>query len=131
MKIGRRQFAVTGLSALACALFPFQTNAAGDSKMYGIIGKMLAVKEKRDDLIELLLEGTSDMPGCLSYVIAKDPADADAIWITEIWEDKESHEASLKLPAVQKAIAKGRPIIAGFGERFITEPVGGVGFGIK
>jgi len=23
------------------------------------------------------------MPGCLSYIVANDPADANAIWITE------------------------------------------------
>jgi hypothetical protein len=31
------------------------------------------------------------------------------------------------LPAVQAAIAKARPLIAGFGERFETTPVGGYG----
>ena len=54
------------------------------------------------------------MPGCLSYVVAKDAAEADAIWITEIWDDASSHKASLQLPAVRAAIAKGRPLIAGF-----------------
>ncbi|MBL8124438.1 MAG: antibiotic biosynthesis monooxygenase [Blastocatellia bacterium] len=95
--------------------------------MYGLIGKMIAAEGKRDDLIRILSEGTGSMPGCLSYIIASDPTDANAIWITEVWESKESHEASLKLPSVQAAIAKGRPMIAGFGERFITEPIGGYG----
>ena len=54
------------------------------------------------------------MPGCLNYVVARDPADADAIWITEVWADAESHKASLALPSVQAAIAKARPLIAGF-----------------
>ncbi len=67
------------------------------------------------------------MPGCLSYVVAIDPADADAIWITEVWDSEANHKASLGLPAVQAAIARARPLIAGFGERFITTPVGGVG----
>ncbi len=68
------------------------------------------------------------MPGCLSYIVAKDPADADALWVTEAWEDRASHQASLSLPSVQDAITKGRPMIAGFGpERFETEPVGGHG----
>jgi hypothetical protein len=31
------------------------------------------------------------------------------------------------LPAVQAAIAKAKPSIAGFGERFVTTPVGGRG----
>lgn len=95
--------------------------------MYGLIGKAKTVEGKRDEFIKLLLEGTSDMPGCLSYIVAKDPADSNAVWITEVWDSKTSHEASLKLPSVQAAIAKGRPMIAGFGERFITEPVGGYG----
>jgi len=97
------------------------------SRMYGLIGKMRAQPGQRDALIAILLEGTAAMPGCLGYVIAKDKADADALWITETWDTQESHQASLTLPSVRAAIAKGRPLIAGFGERFETEPVGGHG----
>jgi quinol monooxygenase YgiN len=43
------------------------------------------------------------------------------------WDNQASHQASLSLPAVQEAIAQGRPLIAEFGERFVTEPVGGYG----
>jgi quinol monooxygenase YgiN len=95
--------------------------------MYGLIGKMIAVAGQRDALMTILLEGVAGMPGCLSYIIAKDPDDADAIWITEVWDSQDSHAASLSLPSVQRAIAQGRPLIAGFGERFVTEPVGGHG----
>ena len=95
--------------------------------MYGLIGQMKAAPGKRDELVSILSESTEGMPGCLSYIVAKDAADADALWITEVWTDKDSHAASLKLPAVQAAIAKARPIIAGFGHRFETTPVGGVG----
>lgn len=95
--------------------------------MYGLIGQMLAAPGKRDDLLAILGEGTTGMPGCLSYVIARDPANPDALWITEVWTDKEAHAASLKLPAVQAAIAKARPIIAGFPHHFETEPVLGAG----
>ena len=98
--------------------------------MYGLIGKMMAVPGRRDALIEILLEGTtgeSAMPGCLSYVVAADATDPDALWVTEVWESEESHRGSLSLPSVQQAIARGRPLIAGFGERFVTTPVGGYG----
>ncbi|MCR5880417.1 putative quinol monooxygenase [Phenylobacterium sp. J367] len=123
MDIARRGF-VAGAAAMAAA-----GGAAAQEKtgMYGLIGKMLAKPGKRDELIGALLAGTGSMPGCLSYVVAHDPTNADAIWITEVWDSQASHQASLKLPAVQQAIAKARPIIAGFGERFETEPVGGVG----
>ena len=95
--------------------------------MYGLIGKMTAVAGKRDQLIAILVEGVAGMPGCLSYVVAKDPADADAIWITEVWDSEQSHKASLSLPEVKQAITRGRPLIAGFSNSTVTEPVGGYG----
>lgn len=95
--------------------------------MYGLIARMTAVAGQRDPLVAILLDGTSAMPGCISYVIATDPADADALWITEVWADQASHQASLALPAVKAAIARGRPLIAGFSNRVETTPVGGVG----
>lgn len=95
--------------------------------MYGLIGKLTAVAGQRDALAAILLEGTEAMPGCLSYVIATDPADPDALWITEVWDSQASHRASLALPAVKAAIAKGRPLIAGFSDRVETVPIGGWG----
>ena len=95
--------------------------------MYGLIGKMTAVPGQRDALIAILLEVVSGMPGCLSYVVARDPTDENAIWITEVWETEASHAASLSLPTVQQAITRGRPLIAGMGPRTVTEPVGGHG----
>ncbi|HEY6555950.1 MAG TPA: putative quinol monooxygenase [Polyangiaceae bacterium] len=95
--------------------------------MYGLIGKMRAVSGQRDALLAILLEGIESMPGCLSYVVAKDPADADAIWITEVWDGQDSHRASLALPAVRQAISRAKPLIAGFDSSVVTEPVGGHG----
>ena len=97
--------------------------------MYGLIGKMTAVPGQRDLLAAMLLESTQAMPGCLSYIVATDPADADALWITEVWDSAASHQASLKLPAVQATIAKARPIVAGFSNRVETVPIGGYGLG--
>lgn len=93
--------------------------------MYGLIGKMIAQPGQRDALIQILVEGTAGMPGCLSYIIANDQTDSNALWITEVWDSQTSHTASLTLPSVKEAITKGRPLIAGFGERFETEPVNG------
>lgn len=98
-----------------------------DMKTYGLFGKLLAATGKRDALIDVLLDGVSGMPGCLSYIVARDLEDETAVWVSEVWESREAHEASLSLPSVQAAITKARPMIAGFGERFETEPVGGHG----
>jgi len=97
--------------------------------MYGLIGKLTTAPGQRDALVTILTEGTAKMPGCLSYVIALDTTDPDALWITEVWDKKESHQASLTIPAVKEAIAKGRPMIAGFSNRVETTPIGGVGLG--
>ena len=59
--------------------------------MYGLIGKITAVTGQRDALATILLDGTDAMPGCLSYVIARDPADDNALWITEVWDSPDSH----------------------------------------
>ena len=97
--------------------------------MYGLISKINTVPGQRDALVAILLEGTQAMPGCVSYVIASDPADDNAVWITEVWDSQASHHASLSLPAVQAAIARGRAVIAGFGSRVETVPIGGHGVG--
>jgi quinol monooxygenase YgiN len=101
--------------------------AKQEQAMYGLIGKMRAKPGKRDELLAILLESTDAMPGCLNYIVARDPADADVIWVTEVWDNEASHKASLTLPAVRSAITKAMPIIAGFDSSIPTEPVGGVG----
>lgn len=107
----------------------FVATAQKAPTMYGLIGKMNAVAGQRDALASMLLDATQSMPGCLSYVIAADPADLDALWITEVWDSPTSHKASLSLPAVQAVIAKAKPLIAGFSNRVETVPLGGYGLG--
>jgi quinol monooxygenase YgiN len=126
--MNRRNFIFTsGAVAAAAACTPVEAFTIEDKKMYGLIGKMTAVPGQRDALIAILLEGVAGMPGCLSYIVAKDPADANAIWITEVWDNQASHKASLSLPSVKQAIVKAKPLIAEFGEGTVTEPVGGHG----
>lgn len=95
--------------------------------MYGLIGKITAQPGQRAALTAILLEGTRDMPGCLSYIVAHDPQDEDALWIIEAWNDQASHQASLSLPGVQQALSQGRPLIKGFQQRTQIQPVGGHG----
>lgn len=95
--------------------------------MYGLIGKMIATPGHRDALAAIIMDGAGTMPGCLSYIVAKDPRDSNALWITEVWDSPESHKASLALPRVREAIAKGRPLIASFGDSVQSEPIGGHG----
>ncbi len=63
--------------------------------MYGLIVKLTVVPGRREEMIGILKESAADMPGCFSYVVAKDSADENAIWVTEVWDGLASHDASL------------------------------------
>ena len=69
--------------------------------MYGLIKKMRVVPDRCDELIDILVNGQCEMRDCLSDIVAKDPAEADSIWVTEAWASKASHEASLSMQSVQ------------------------------
>ena len=47
--------------------------------MYGLVVKLTAVPGKRDEMIAILKESASGMPGCLSYVLAKDSSDENSL----------------------------------------------------
>jgi len=97
--------------------------------MYGLQGKMVAKPGKRDALLALLLEASRGvpMPGCRLYVVSEVASEADAIAITEVWDDREAHQASLQLDRVRALIAKARPLIASMGESVELRPAGGQG----
>ena len=97
--------------------------------MYGLIGSFRAHPGQREALIALMTASVGAMPGCLSYVVARDKADADKLWVTEVWDSAESHRASLQIPAVAETIRRAMPLIAGFGDHIETDPAGGFGLG--
>ncbi|HVE47032.1 MAG TPA: antibiotic biosynthesis monooxygenase [Acidimicrobiales bacterium] len=101
---------------------------------YGLCGKMVAVPGQGETLAGHLLEAAAaleDVPGCQLYVVSRDPGDADAVWVMEVWENVEAHRGSLELEAVQDLIARARPVIASMGERFELQPIGGKGLGSR
>jgi quinol monooxygenase YgiN len=91
--------------------------------MYGLIAKLKTTPGKRGEMIGILKESAVDMPGCLSYVVAKDSADEDTIWVTEVWDSQASHDASLSLPAVRNAIPQAKQLVADFEKVAVTNPV--------
>ena len=76
---------------------------------------------------EVIADYVAQHPDKLIGWASVDPGDPDAIWITEVWESKDHHAASLQLPQVRATIAKAKPIIAGFGPSTVVEVKGGVG----
>ncbi len=130
MKIDRRKV-IIGVAGLATIpLLGCNQNNLPEIKeanMFGLITKITAVDGKRDELSAILLEGLREMPGNLSYIVANDPTNENALWVTEVWTNKAAHENSLTLPSVQNAIKAGRPLMAGLERIAETQPVGDEG----
>jgi quinol monooxygenase YgiN len=95
--------------------------------MYGLIAKLKVVPGRREEMIGILKESAANMTGCLSYVVAKDSADENAIWVTEVWDTIASHDASLSLPVVKNAIPRAKAIVSSFEKVAVTTPVWGGG----
>jgi quinol monooxygenase YgiN len=96
--------------------------------MYGLIVKLTLLPGKREEAISLLAESSSNMPGCFSYVIANDAADENVLWVTEVWESKASHDASLSLRAAQVVLPKVKPLLANLEKIAETNPIAGLPF---
>ncbi|WP_129841492.1 putative quinol monooxygenase [Streptomyces sp. RFCAC02] len=96
---------------------------------YGYIGSMRTQPGRRDEVIGLLLRSADALKdhGCRAYVVARAAGDPDLIWVTEVWTDKEAHDASLRLPAAQESIRAAMPLLTGEFTREETEIAGGLG----
>ncbi len=95
--------------------------------MFGLIVKLTILPGRREEMIGILKESAVNMPGCLSYVVAGDSVDENAIWVTEVWDSAASHDASLSLPAVKNAASRAKTIVSSFEKIAVTNPVWGVG----
>ena len=111
----------------AVALTPILTGSQEASGMWGLIAKLTLLPGRRDEMVEILKESAADMPGCLSYVVAKDATDENTIWVTEVWDSMVSHDATLSLPAVKNATPRGKAIVSNFEKIAVTSPVWGAG----
>ena len=95
--------------------------------MWGLIAKLTILPGRCDEMIGLLKQSAAKMPGCFGYVVAKDSADENVIWVTEVWDSTASHDASLSLPAVKNAIPLGKALVSNFERVAVTTPVWGAG----
>jgi quinol monooxygenase YgiN len=99
--------------------------------MFGMFGKLTARPGRRDDLLSILLEassGVAQIDGCHLYVVNTSPDDPDSVWIYEVWDNQETHAASLRRDDTRAAITRATPLLAGPPEGgVILTPIGGHG----
>jgi quinol monooxygenase YgiN len=91
--------------------------------VYGLISRMKALPGQRDALIQVLLQGSRVLPGCIHYIVAKDVQDEHTLWVVETWNDTQAHKSSLSLPEVVEAMTQGKPLIAAIEQRLETVPM--------
>lgn len=65
--------------------------------------------------------------GCSLYVVGVSSADPNVIWVTEVWESKAAHDASLSLPEVRASVELAMPLLTGEFTRQELDVVGGLG----
>ncbi len=82
---------------------------------YGYMGSLKAKPGQREEVVALLLHGADGLraAGCSAYVVSASTTDEDTIWVFEIWQSKEHHDASLQLPETRAAIGKAMPMLTG------------------
>ena len=97
----------------------FEYEKAGSQGADDLSVKLTAVPGKRAEPNKML--------GCLSYVVHKDSAEENTLWVTEVWDSEASHDASLLLPAVKNAVPQAKAIVASFEKVAVTSPVWGTG----
>jgi quinol monooxygenase YgiN len=106
----------TLLAAGVAAIFPFSLNSQNKiMNKYGLYGKLQAQSGKGKELGEILLKAAKLMEnakGCILYLVNKEVGNADSIYIIEVWESKEDHDNSLKVPGVSELIKQALPILA-------------------
>ena len=92
--------------------------------MYGLIVKLTSASSRRAELIEVLGgDDSHTIAGCLSFIVAEDPADEDVLWITEVWQSEASHKASLDLPPSRRGLPAIETLVARYQRIAVTKPV--------
>jgi len=98
--------------------------------MYGMCGKLTAQAGKREEFMQILVRAAkvvAQIPGCQIYLVNADLADETGIWVYEVWETKEAHDASLHDEQVRALISEARPLMSDPPEGIELNVIGGHG----
>jgi quinol monooxygenase YgiN len=105
-----------------------------DLPIYAMTGKLIAQSGQRDALVDILKRAAnfvSTLDGCRMYIVCEDAANETAVYVFEMWDDKQAHDESLKDERVRGLIAQARPLIGGAPEGAELRVAGGFGIPIS
>lgn len=82
--------------------------------LYARHGKIRALEGKGQELAAILLEAAalvSTAKGCRLYMVSREEAHPEDIWVTEVWESRDDHARSLQMEEVKALISRARPLL--------------------
>ncbi|MDJ0459264.1 putative quinol monooxygenase [Arthrobacter sp. NQ7] len=70
---------------------------------------------QRDALVAILVRPKPGMKeaGCLLYEVGINDDMPDTVFVSELWESADAHQASLQLESTRAAIAEAMPLLSG------------------
>jgi quinol monooxygenase YgiN len=83
--------------------------------MFSVYGRMTALPGRRDELVALLVEGFlagGADGGLLDYSVNTVLDDPDALWLTQLWTDREAHDATTRSEPVAAVTRRLPPLLA-------------------
>src|ERR1017187_2946209 len=86
---------------------------------YGFFGKFSVQADRRDDLVNYLLQAAKLLegnPGCIHYIVSTSE-EPEAVWVSEVWTSVAAHDASLEPEDIQALIQAARPLITGMSDQ--------------
>src|ERR1017187_2792673 len=96
---------------------------------YGFFGKFSVQADRRDDLVNYLLQAAKLLegnPGCIHYIVSTSE-EPEALWVSEVWTSVAAHDASLEPEDIQALIQEARPLITGMSDQTQLTVHGGKG----
>ena len=131
--ISRRGFVRSAMLAAGVALVSPSLNAQTVKTMtnkYALYGKLQAQNGKGKELGEILLKAAKlveNARGCRLYLVNRNADNPDGVYILEVWDSKQDHDDSLKLPGVRELITQAMPLLDGKPDGVTLEVIGGKG----
>ena len=82
---------------------------------FATVGMLGTKPGQRDALVAILLRPKPGMreAGCLMYEVGINDDVPDAVFVSELWESADAHQASLQLDSTRAAIAEAMPLLSG------------------
>ena len=95
---------------------------------YLLINRMVTKPGKRDEVTAILLESSAvfeHIDACVMSLVSHDAAEADVIWVQDVWTDEAAHEAAMAEPGMREYVQRAIPLLAGMPEQHRMALVGG------